>query len=740
MGIFGQARSMWPFCRITRVADVRGCGRSVSVVLVLLLAGARAQAIKICLDPGHGGSDPGATGNGLYEKDVNLDICLRAQSLLADDGWTVLMTRDSDVYVSLQARCDYANANNVDRFISSHCNAFGDPSAQGTETYCHPNDVAEAFDLRDRLNDEIVSHMATSNRGTKTADFYVLACTNAPAALPEVAFITNPDDAAKLASAAYRQEAARAYLHAVQSHYGFAPHDPGEPGARGNILEHNPSFDDYPGGSWKEPYDWAMIWGDYDADWFWRIGNTYSGYNSTCGWAADRPSTLAIRPGADRNVLIGQQGWDRNASYPWYGPMSDMGFTGSTRLVAKVWRKTCKLNLFVGWWERQYQWSDQGGNSAFNLKQGGDCDDDDAEGTILYRAWTHDWCRWVGGAVGVHEGGWDDNGRLVMFDDYCLTFEVAAKHQSDQKPSEIWAGYSDSGCWVRLESFGWDDFTQRTTDWRMKTNNDDAKKIALNAVPAGDQDVQTNVAATGEYGTFYFTCYGYIGQEHDPDGDNLYHPEFYFRREGGDDVNCVRWDEIPANRDVKLTWQFTIAVKGHKPAVRNLTAQQLDEDPDTVRLTFQGHDRRNEPVVFQLVQYRLGTSGSWLAASTDEPSSTTFREDDPEITMDWDAAVDLGRESCDEVYFRIQVSDGVYDSDPAQVGPFPVTFAPPAPGDFDADGDVDEDDYVTLQACYSGPEQPPPPDCQTCDLDADGDVDLLDFATFQTSYTGSVAP
>jgi N-acetylmuramoyl-L-alanine amidase len=181
---------------------------------------------KICVDPGHGGSDPGAVGQGLQEKTINLDIGLRFRDLLSLDGATPIMTRSTDVYVSLQGRCDVANNNGANRFECTHCNAFNG-AAYGTETFCYSGGSANSYDLRNKVNPEMVSHMGTYNRGVKTASFYVLVNTNMPSILCEVAFIDNAGDAAKLGNAAYRQEAARAYLHGTQSHYGEAPHDPG---------------------------------------------------------------------------------------------------------------------------------------------------------------------------------------------------------------------------------------------------------------------------------------------------------------------------------------------------------------------------------------------------------------------------------------------------------------------------------------------------------------------------------
>ncbi len=93
----------------------------------------------VCIDPDHGGRDPralGIDGEGYPdEKDFNLDVTLKLRNLLEADGATVVMTRITDEYLSLQERCDIANDNDADIFISIHCNSNHDPTAHGTETY-----------------------------------------------------------------------------------------------------------------------------------------------------------------------------------------------------------------------------------------------------------------------------------------------------------------------------------------------------------------------------------------------------------------------------------------------------------------------------------------------------------------------------------------------------------------------------------------------------------------------------
>jgi N-acetylmuramoyl-L-alanine amidase len=201
-----------------------------SVLTIPAMAG---NPIRIVIDPGHGGSDPGASGNGLVEKDLNLDVALRLRDLLEADtvdvsgggNWTVQMTRSTDVFISLQGRVNQANAWPADRFVSIHHNSFSSPSANGTETYSFQENTFSA-DLRDKVQQELVTALGLTDRGSKTANFFVLSQTNMPAILSEGGFVTNPGDAAVLANPSARQSAAEAHLFGLQRHYGIPAYLP----------------------------------------------------------------------------------------------------------------------------------------------------------------------------------------------------------------------------------------------------------------------------------------------------------------------------------------------------------------------------------------------------------------------------------------------------------------------------------------------------------------------------------
>jgi hypothetical protein len=163
----------------------------VRVPAAVLLLGSLSGAAgwTVCLDPGHGGSDPGASGAWYLEKTANLDVAWEAAyylELVSDCDW-VGMTRTGDYDVSLQARCDYANQNGFDRFMCIHENAF-DGTVQGSETYC---DLAgTGFDLAARVLDGIIWAHGYPDRGVKDGTWlFVIANTTMPSILGEGTFI-----------------------------------------------------------------------------------------------------------------------------------------------------------------------------------------------------------------------------------------------------------------------------------------------------------------------------------------------------------------------------------------------------------------------------------------------------------------------------------------------------------------------------------------------------------------------
>lgn len=145
--------------------------------------------MKIFINPGHGGEDPGACGNGLREVDVALNIGRRVANYLRAVGYDVKLFQ----FDGLGEICDTANYWNADLFVSIHCNAFNG-YAHGTETF-YFYDSSIGSKLATCIHNQLVKSLPLVDRGVKQKGYQVLAGTNCPAVLVETAFIDNPDDA-----------------------------------------------------------------------------------------------------------------------------------------------------------------------------------------------------------------------------------------------------------------------------------------------------------------------------------------------------------------------------------------------------------------------------------------------------------------------------------------------------------------------------------------------------------------
>ena len=209
----------------------------------------------IVLDAGHGGHDSGATGpSGVMEKDVVLDVTRRVARLVENGlGVKVALSRDSDVFVPLRERTNFANKQGADLFVSIHANAHPQAVSEGVETYFLSSEASDnaarqvaatennvvqlesaasrrqgdvlksiLWDLAQSEFQEESSFMAETvqdsmskslnlvSRGVKQAGFYVLGGAAMPAILIEIGFLTNRKEEKKLATPEHREALARA--------------------------------------------------------------------------------------------------------------------------------------------------------------------------------------------------------------------------------------------------------------------------------------------------------------------------------------------------------------------------------------------------------------------------------------------------------------------------------------------------------------------------------------------------
>lgn len=210
----------------------------------------------VVIDPGHGGKDPGASDNGVIEKNINLGVGLELQNVLASKGYRVVMTRATDVYLTLQERTDIANRENADLFVSVHVNALpSKKSMSGFEIYIMalPTDKdamnlakienreyiegkgmdTANVDRRTEMLLKILGDMQQNNKISESTDFaaalynagamsglpmrriaqapfFVLRGAGMPAVLLEIGFLTNAAEARLMVTKNYQQKIAQA--------------------------------------------------------------------------------------------------------------------------------------------------------------------------------------------------------------------------------------------------------------------------------------------------------------------------------------------------------------------------------------------------------------------------------------------------------------------------------------------------------------------------------------------------
>ena len=200
------------------------------------LKGKRPRIIVI--DPGHGGKDQGAAGSASLEKNLALAISKRLRDRLRKKGYTVYLTRETDIKVELAERAAKARRLNADLFISIHMNAAKSSQVRGVETYsitpkgapsssdtkasmpyCRgyamtDNSAALAFSVQS----EIIRTLKLTDRGVKRARFKVLTENTAPGILVECGFISNAADEALLRSIRHQERLAEAIANGIDKY------------------------------------------------------------------------------------------------------------------------------------------------------------------------------------------------------------------------------------------------------------------------------------------------------------------------------------------------------------------------------------------------------------------------------------------------------------------------------------------------------------------------------------------
>ena len=182
----------------------------------------------ITLDPGHGGSDPGAIGaSGLKEKQITLEISMRVKELLEKEGAKVFMTRttDKDVYApnasdraELQARVNVAEKHNSDLFLSLHINSSVNKSVGGFSSYYYPK-TDNDLKIAKAIQDKFAKNFGVDNLGVRQANFYVVKRCSMPATLLEMCFISNPKEEKLMKGRWFQKKTARLIVEGVENYF-----------------------------------------------------------------------------------------------------------------------------------------------------------------------------------------------------------------------------------------------------------------------------------------------------------------------------------------------------------------------------------------------------------------------------------------------------------------------------------------------------------------------------------------
>jgi N-acetylmuramoyl-L-alanine amidase len=205
-------------------------------------SGPKEAAKHICLDPGHGGRDIGQHSGGEHEKKYTLLLAQELAQQLRKAGYTVSLTRSTDVYLELDERAEIARRRGADLFVSLHFNSagLGGRDVRGVETYCltparanstndpkrrgntgavtgNRNDAQNML-LAYEVHKALVRSGGSDDRGVKRARFEVLRSAAMPAVLVEAAFLSNPADAKKIFNAAWRRQVAESIVAGIRSY------------------------------------------------------------------------------------------------------------------------------------------------------------------------------------------------------------------------------------------------------------------------------------------------------------------------------------------------------------------------------------------------------------------------------------------------------------------------------------------------------------------------------------------
>ncbi|EPR13552.1 N-acetylmuramoyl-L-alanine amidase family protein [Ruminiclostridium papyrosolvens] len=189
----------------------------------------------IVIDPGHGGIDGGTSRDGVLEKEINLDIAKKLQSILVKQGYKIIMTREEDVSLEsldnsqksrhmrdLTARANIINNSNAQLFLSIHVNCnLKKPATNGAIVFFskkYEQNKTLALCIQRQLNNMVVDGKKRSTHDPVQAKYYVLDYTDIPGVIVETGFISNEEEKQELVKDSFRQELAKSISKGVEQY------------------------------------------------------------------------------------------------------------------------------------------------------------------------------------------------------------------------------------------------------------------------------------------------------------------------------------------------------------------------------------------------------------------------------------------------------------------------------------------------------------------------------------------
>ncbi len=173
---------------------------------------------KVVIDPGHGGTDVGATREGIYEKNITLSIAKMVEKNLSSKGVQTTMTMEKDKTVSLQERCDISNETRPDVFVSVHVNSSVNDAIYGVETHWWKQDSIKYAEIVHSHLQKNFNKWKTKDRGLFKSQFYVINHTEAPAILVEIGFISNTNEREAIITEKRQSEIAKAISNGIMEY------------------------------------------------------------------------------------------------------------------------------------------------------------------------------------------------------------------------------------------------------------------------------------------------------------------------------------------------------------------------------------------------------------------------------------------------------------------------------------------------------------------------------------------